>query len=231
MSGLSQPPSPRDQTPEIEKIKAIMMARKHAWESRDFNRFTSLYDNSLSYHASNTPRHNKEMNYGQWRDWMWQQFQNPSRGQDKLHNMNITFSADTANAVFTQEGNLDQRQFRATDSLTFKMIGGIWKIVREHRELDETHPLTRQWMDELCYYGEWQENVPNQFRWTFWLEKNALKIKRADGFAYGAFNRSGDHWLGYLKWSNGTTWDNIILFKPNLDCSEIKTNQRWWYRR
>jgi len=230
-SGTSPLPSPSSQTSHVEKIKAIITDWKRAREDRDFNKFISLYDNSFLFHTSNIPRYPKEINYNQWFNSVQWQFKNSPPERYELHNMNIAFLGDIVQVVFDEEGRLDQRHYQGKRTLTLKVIGGVWKIVREDWILDETHLPTQQWLEERCYYGEWQEIVSNQFRWKFLIEKDILKIKRTDNSVSGSFHRSNDSWIGDLEWANGTRWDNIILYKADAECTKVKTNQHWWYKR
>jgi hypothetical protein len=82
-----------------------------------------------------------------------------------------------------------------------------------------------------CYAGTWRENASNEFTWLFERQENSLRISRNDGFASGVFQKSPDGWTGVLNWGDGTRWDGVVLHDANASCTEITTNQRWWYRR
>jgi uncharacterized membrane protein YgcG len=82
-----------------------------------------------------------------------------------------------------------------------------------------------------CYAGIWRENQLNQFRWTIELSNDGLHIERTDGFVKGTFVRSGALWNGSLSWGNGDTWTGVVLYNANDACNEIRTNQRWWFKR
>jgi WD40 repeat protein len=82
-----------------------------------------------------------------------------------------------------------------------------------------------------CYGGDWHENQPNQFVWTFRLQGDILRIYRNDNFVAGVFTRTGGSWTGQLNWGNGQQSNDVILYAVNQACNEIHTNQGWWYKR
>jgi hypothetical protein len=81
-----------------------------------------------------------------------------------------------------------------------------------------------------CLNGEWREQYEKPFHWTFSATGNTLHVERTDKFVAGDFTRSGDRYVGSIHWGNGETWSHIVL-TPNSDCSQVATNQSWWYRR
>jgi hypothetical protein len=83
-----------------------------------------------------------------------------------------------------------------------------------------------------CMVGDWKEQYDNPFVWHFTLLGDTFTIERADHFVSGVLTRSGNTWSGQLVWKdpNHTVTDNFVL-TPRLDCSEVRTNQAWWYHR
>src|SRR5437763_16779484 len=69
----------------------------------------------------------------------------------------------------------------------------------------------------------------NPLEWFFTVKDEHLEIVRGDGFVRGRFTRQGNDWVGDLEWGNGER-TNVVLV-PTGDCSEVKTNQVWWYKR
>ncbi len=99
-------------------------------------------------------------------------------------------------------------------------------------EIDVISPEKPQTRDGAnCYNGIWKENEPNQFRWSIDLRNDQLRIARTDGFVNGIFARSGAQWVGTLTWANGELWRGVVLYRPSEDCSELRTNQSWWFKR
>ena len=106
---------------------------------------------------------------------------------------------------------------------------------QSRREMEERKRLQeeqarREAELSTCLNGVWREQYINPLSWRFSLTGNNLLIRRTDNGVSGTFSKSGINWVGQLKWSNGTTTDNVIL-SPTPDCKEIRTNQSWWYRR
>lgn len=84
---------------------------------------------------------------------------------------------------------------------------------------------------DRCYSGAWSENNPNDFRWNFTMVDERLRIARNDGFVSGLFERDNGVWRGALQWGNGSTSNDVVLYAPNSFCTEITTNQAWWFKR
>lgn len=81
-----------------------------------------------------------------------------------------------------------------------------------------------------CLTGDWQEAGNPSLVWRFEQSGENLAIRRLDNFVNGRFSKRGDTWVGNLDWGNGDKWNNVIL-SPTQDCTEVKTNQAWSYRR
>jgi hypothetical protein len=84
---------------------------------------------------------------------------------------------------------------------------------------------------EVCYAGLWRENEPNGLTWNVRRDGDRLRIARTDGFVSGEFTWRGTEWFGVLRWGTGDVWQGVVLHEPSGDCQEIRTNQRWWFRR
>jgi hypothetical protein len=81
-----------------------------------------------------------------------------------------------------------------------------------------------------CLNGIWEEQYQNPASWSFVVDGDSLRLQRNDGFVSGVFAKVGDQYTGDLHWGNGEVWKNVVLI-PNPDCSEVRTNQTWWYHR
>jgi cellulose biosynthesis protein BcsQ len=81
-----------------------------------------------------------------------------------------------------------------------------------------------------CLAGEWKEQYPQPQIWNFSVDGSSITITRADNFVSGSLARAGNSWIGSLKWGNGDIWNNVIL-TPTPDCTEVLTNQTWYYHR
>lgn len=82
-----------------------------------------------------------------------------------------------------------------------------------------------------CYGGTWREDQDNGLRWRFEVVDETLRIERTDRWVTGSF--TGDMhrgWTGNLTWGNGDVWKHVRLF-PAENCTTIRTNQAWSYRR
>jgi len=81
-----------------------------------------------------------------------------------------------------------------------------------------------------CLDGDWKEQYDNPMIWSFAVHGDTLKIMRLDNFVSGEFTKKEKSYVGELHWGNGDTWKNVIL-TPTDDCSQVRTNQSWWYHR
>ena len=58
---------------------------------------------------------------------------------------------------------------------------------------------------------------------------NSVNVMRNDKLVTGSFHPSGgSNYVGDLHWRNGQVTKDMTL-TPNADCSEVRTNQSWWY--
>jgi hypothetical protein len=87
-------------------------------------------------------------------------------------------------------------------------------------------------LNAACLAGDWKEQYDNPFVWHFTVNGDEITIERTDHFVSGTFARTGNTWKGALTWENAQkdVWNNVVLI-PKPDCSEIRTNQAWWYHR
>ncbi len=86
-------------------------------------------------------------------------------------------------------------------------------------------------LSQPCYVGIWQENNPNELRWRIAVVGERLQVQRTDGFVGGMFTPMASGWRGQLRWGNGDISNDVVLYAPDSSCREIRTNQRWWFRR
>jgi hypothetical protein len=88
-----------------------------------------------------------------------------------------------------------------------------------------------------CLNGTWKEYLsgrneepPGAHEWTAAADSDSLNLVRQDNLVSGEFVKAGSVWIGKLRWRSGGTWSNVIL-SPASDCSEIRTNQFWSFKR
>ena len=137
---------------------------------------------------------------------------------------------DYDEAIRLKPGNADAYKYR-NDAL--KALASLGRTGPGYAspKMQDPSASTESNREASCYEGVWREDQPNQFTWTFSREGNNLHISRNDGFVSGLFTRSGVNWIGRLNWGNGERWDGVVLYRANQTCDEIRTNQRWWFRR
>jgi hypothetical protein len=81
-----------------------------------------------------------------------------------------------------------------------------------------------------CLNGIWREQYEPPKSWLFTVDGDSLTIQRTDNFVSGTLSKNGDNWIGQIRWGSGEVWPNIVL-TPSPDCTQVHTNQSWWYRR
>lgn len=137
-------------------------------------------------------------------------------------------------------------EFRVTEDLQ-RAEAMVEEIRAAHSQWNTRFPDRNTWLpvgapttavsvpasEESCYSGIWKENENNGLTWRFTENANALTIERTDGFVSGAFTRNDpkNDWTGELRWQNGDVWRNVVLYAASNGCREVRTNQRWWFRR
>jgi hypothetical protein len=103
-------------------------------------------------------------------------------------------------------------------------------IQRAFQDWNYPWDLRAATVSESCLNGTWKEQYENPLSWSFSVNGSSLTIRRDDNFVSGVFTKSGSVYKGELHWGNGDVWRNVVL-TPNEDCSQVRTNKSWWYRR
>ena len=79
-----------------------------------------------------------------------------------------------------------------------------------------------------CINGTWHEG---SFDWDFNVSGSSLFIKRTDECIAGKFEAYGDEWRGELRGECVGGIRKDVVLTPNADCSQVRSNQGWQYKR
>jgi len=146
--------------------------------------------------------------------------------------------AEVALAVATMASALSRRRWLkvvgAAVAALILTVGSSFVYMHMHPGGEHVEalrePLGRADTLPSCLAGQWKEQYENPAAWTFEVQGQSIKIERLDKFISGTFTRQQNQYVGELHWGNGDISKNVIL-TPTDDCSQVRTNQSWWYHR